>query len=532
MGLKFMNKLCGLALVSLVAACGGGTDEGGLVPPGINVPDDELLTWEKDFYYPSYHYKDQCESPREGFDPFSNTAYPDKPGAYYDENFWLRSWVHELYLWSDEVVDVDPFAYNTADYFEELKTNETTPAGYAKDNFHFIEDTFEYRNSTVGGVSFGYGIKYAFVQSSPPREIRVVDIIPGSVADTEGVQRGMLITAIDGADMVDGNDVDTLNNGLYPRELNESHIFEFLPVGGGATLTASLRSQEIADPPVKYVTSVQTETGEVGYMHFNAHNYPSEAALFDAFTSLQGVSDLVLDLRYNGGGLLAVAGEVGFMVAGNANTANRVFYLQQFNEKHGNTNPVTGQTISATPFFSNSLGFDESLLAGGRSLPSLNLSRVYILAGGGTCSASEAIINGLLGIGVEVYLIGSTTCGKPYGFYPQDNCGSTYFSIQFTGVNDLGVGEYSDGFSPANEPNARGISVPGCYVEDDYSKLLGDSEEGMFAAALQLRETGTCPSVTVSPKPQNVRQKTFMEQELESRLEIKEKAYRTNMVIE
>ena len=55
-----------------------------------------------------------------------------------------------------------------------------------------------------------------------------------------------------------------------------------------------------------------------------------------------------------------------------------------------------------------------------------------------------AVINGLRGVNVEVYVIGSTTCGKPYGFYPTDNCGTTYFSIQFRGVNALGFGDYTD----------------------------------------------------------------------------------------
>src|SRR5690606_11279777 len=109
-----------------------------------------------------------------------------------------------------------------------------------------------------------------------------------------------------------------------------------------------------------------------------------------------------------------------------------------------------------------------------------NLPRVFILSTGGTCSASEAVINGLRGIGVEVILVGDTTCGKPYGFYPEDNCGTTYFAIQFTGVNDLGFGEYSSGFSPGNEPDFLGTEVPGCWVQDDFTKLLGDPEEKML----------------------------------------------------
>ena len=114
-------------------------------------------------------------------------------------------------------------------------------------------------------------------------------------------------------------------------------------------------------------------------------------------------------------------------------------------------------------------------------------------------------MNGLRGVGVEVIQIGSTTCGKPYGFYPTDNCGSTYFTIQFQGVNELGFGDYPDGFAPENTGlsggNFVGVSVPGCSVGDDFSKALGDPTENRLAAALQYREDGSCPAATGMATP-------------------------------
>ena len=107
-----------------------------------------------------------------------------------------------------------------------------------------------------------------------------------------------------------------------------------------------------------------------------------------------------------------------------------------------------------------------------------------LLTTGNTCSASEAIINGLRGVDVEVNLIGGTTCGKPYGFYPQPNCGTTYFAVQFQGVNAKGFGDYADGMAPT------------CAVADDYQHALGDANEGMLAAALQYRTTGRCTPAT------------------------------------
>ncbi len=118
-----------------------------------------------------------------------------------------------------------------------------------------------------------------------------------------------------------------------------------------------------------------------------------------------------------------------------------------------------------------------------------------------TCSASEAVINALRGIDVEVVQIGSATCGKPYGFYPTDNCGTTYFTIQFQGVNAKGFGDYADGFIPSSSPNFD-FELPGCTVSDDFSAALGDPEEAMLSTALAHSATGSCPAVTVSSTSQ------------------------------
>jgi carboxyl-terminal processing protease len=154
--------------------------------------------------------------------------------------------------------------------------------------------------------------------------------------------------------------------------------------------------------------------------------------------------------------------------------------------------------LQATPFHSvGNFGATDNV-----TLPTLNLPqpRVYVLTGRGTCSASEAIINGLRGVNVAVYQIGSTTCGKPYGFYPQDNCGTTYFSIQFQGVNAANFGAYSDGFSPGNTSGVAGERLPGCSVADDFTRALGDPAEARLAAALAFRagnnQPSACPAAT------------------------------------
>jgi hypothetical protein len=180
------------------------------------------------------------------------------------------------------------------------------------------------------------------------------------------------------------------------------------------------------------------------------------------------------------------------MIAGPQMTAGQTFELVQFNSKHPSTNPVTGSAISPTPFWTTTLGLS---LTRGQALPTLNLQKVYVLTSSATCSASEAVINSLQGVGVQVIQVGTTTCGKPYGFYPQDNCGTTYFSIQFQGVNAHSFGAYSDGFVPTPAMTASTGSdskLPGCVVQDDFTHALGDQNESLLFTALSLQATHSC----------------------------------------
>jgi len=108
---------------------------------------------------------------------------------------------------------------------------------------------------------------------------------------------------------------------------------------------------------------------------------------------------------------------------------------------------------------------------------------------------------------VQVIQIGQTTCGKPYGFYPQDDCGTTYFSIEFQGNNAQGFGAYTDGFSPQNSVSVTSATLPGCSVADDFSHQLGDPLEGRLNAALGYRPGGaaSCPAPpAVSSAPRAV----------------------------
>jgi carboxyl-terminal processing protease len=429
---------------------------------------------------PESIYFARCQAPRAG------TEFPDVEGSLLDEQLWLRSWTDNTYLWYKEVPRADPRQFSSAvEYFDILKTGAVTASGKDKDQFHFARDTAEWEAQSQSGIEASYGFQFVLISPRPPRKAVIAYTEPNTPAAAAGIDRGASIITIDGVDLEKSNNVDALNAGLLPGAPGETHTFVILDRGATTARQITLTSASITSIPVKNLPVISTPTGNVGYIVFNDHIATAEKGWVEAVTALlaAGVSDLVLDMRYNGGGYLAIASQIGYMIAGPTRTAGKTFELTQFNDKHTTMDPVTEQPVVPTPFISKTLGFsvDED-----QPLPTLDLPRVYVLTGPGTCSASEAVINGLGGIDVEVIQIGATTCGKPYGFYPADNCGTTYFSIQFQGVNHKGFGDYADGFVP-------GGVFKGCRVADDFTHALGDPAEARLAAALTYRETGVCP---------------------------------------
>ncbi len=503
---KSLVLLLSAAAIAL-SACGGGSS-GGSNPVVVSPPPppaSQAPTYTPGVFAASSIFKDQCEVVRTGTDSEGN-PFPDQAGSTLEENFWLRSWSNETYLWNRQIQDQNPGNFNSPiAYFAELKTFATTPSGEDLDDFHFSQPTAEFLERRNNTATSGYGVRFTAIRSTPPRDFRVLytesdspasDVVNGQVQ----LPRGARILEVDGVDLVNGNNVDALNAGLFPTNAGETHTFVVQDPGSTTPRTITLVSEDIAPEPVNRTEIIDTANGRVAYMLFNTFSpFASEKSLDDAFQQLsqQSVDDLVLDLRYNGGGLLAVAAQLGYQIAGNQLTSGKTFSLLQYNEDANGTDPTSGSNapVEPIPFINTGVGFT---VPNGRPLSSLNLSRVFILSNSGTCSASEAVINALRGIDVEIILIGDVTCGKPYGFLPTGNCGETYFTIQFRGVNDKNFGDYSDGFVPQDNSFTFGERVPGCTIPDDINNELGDVNEAKLSAALFYRENGTCPPVAAT----------------------------------
>jgi carboxyl-terminal processing protease len=472
------RRIITCALLPLVlSACGGGGDKGNsnnaFAPTGA-----------------SSTYAQQC-SPN---NPYA--AAGQRNASLTTEKNWVNAYVNEAYLWYDQVPSVNPNAapYSTSDVAGSLDEYFTALTSTPLDRFSFTYPTAAWNQLSQSGAEAGYGIEWNFASPTPPRKIRVAYVEAGSPAANAGVLRGDTLVTADGVSADDGTSTgaDALNAALWPTSAGQGHTLVLSRNGSNAT--RSLTSAVITKNPVPHSSVITTGGTKVGYLVFNDHLATAEAPLIAAIESFrtQGVTELVLDLRYNGGGYLYLASELAYMIAGPSKTSGKVFEKLTYNAKRS---AETNSANSTTPFYDTSCILSSSTgnCTNVQPLPTLNLSRVYVLTKGSTCSASESIMNGLRGVDIEVRQIGGTTCGKPYGFTAKDNCGISYFPIEFKGTNAKGFGDYPGGFVPASS-GATGL--PGCQVADDFSRPLGDVNEGMLAAALGHRANGSCPPVS------------------------------------
>jgi C-terminal processing protease CtpA/Prc len=408
----------------------------------------------------------------------AKSSLPSTPGVLADEKKWIKAYMSERYLWYKDmpVVNADDSRYNVLtsgaldvwsslqNYFADLKTPLKTATGTLVDKFSYIIDSASW-NSFVNSSLRGYGFMLKTSTQGSLKVLSVAYVYPNTPAMSAGLARGDQIISIDGASINDASSqaTDIFNEGLRPTKV-APHTFQILRAG--ETFNVTMQAETITLQQVEYkVLNVGSQ--KVGYLLFNSHVPGAESYLIQAMTDFkqQGITDLVVDLRYNGGGYLAIANALAYSVAGRAQALGKVFEWTQFSDKRSSENYAMNFT---------GLGLNN------QAYPSLGIAKVYVLVTGGTCSASESFINGLRGIDVQVELIGTTTCGKPYGFYAQGNCGITYAAMEMEGLNAKLEGRFSDGM------------VTQCSVLDDLNRPLGDASEGMLSVAIKRMRGQSC----------------------------------------
>ena len=324
-----------LFCVLLLSACGGGGggSSGGGTDNGTSPVTDDVMA--------SASVQDLCVAPRAAtVRDEDGRPYPDRAGTRRNELDWVRGWIDETYLWYRDVRGLAVATRSAANYsdpvayFDLLKSPVLTASGKPRDAYHFTYNTADWVNLIGAGQELGYGMTVVFSGWTRPRSAVVAFTQEGSTAATAGITRGQQIVMVDGVDLVNGSDEWAIYNGLFPSATGW-HTLQLRDPSTGITRSATVQAALVSLVPVHNVKTLPSPNQTVGYLQFDDHLATAEPLLVAAFRQLAaaGVTDLVLDMRYNGGGYLAIASEVAYMVAGPARTSGKVFERSITNDR-------------------------------------------------------------------------------------------------------------------------------------------------------------------------------------------------------
>lgn len=329
-----------------------------------------------------------------------------------------------------------------------------------------LDSTFSYISTAAASSAYygesqylGFGFSMKFTVGY---ELRVTDVFPSSPASEAGFDRGTEIRTINGRAIqaiYESGDWGTIWGG---EEIGYAVTVGFR-TRDGVDRTESIAKRVVTIPTVPFVATYDVGAKRVGYVVFKNFVEPSYAALDAAFGALAaaGANELVLDLRYNGGGLIAVAQHLAGLVGGDR-TSGEVFAQYVHNSKQSSRN-------SAIRF--------------PRPAAALSVDKLIVITTRSSASASELVINALKPF-MPVIVVGDNTYGKPVGQYGFRICERMLWPVSFSIQNARGEGDYFGGF------------VPDCAAADDIARALGDAEEGSLRAALSYASTGTCAAAS------------------------------------
>jgi C-terminal peptidase prc len=367
------------------------------------------------------------------------------------QNQVVRDVLDEYYLWYREVPRLNPAAYASPEaYLEALRYRPLDSS------FSYITD----RASNEAFYSASQFVGLGISTQTTDTEMRVLQVFPDSPASEGGLARGDRIVTINGRTVADLIASGQIGGAFGANQEGVEVRLEFRTREGEAR-RATLVKRAVTIPTVSLTRTFDIDGRKVGYLFFRNFVEPSYDALDAAFAALReaGATELVVDLRYNGGGLVDVAVHLGSLVGG-ALTNGRVFAVFEHNDK----NPDLNETLR----------FGEKAQA-------LNLSRLFVITTTSSASASELVINSLRPH-IPVVVIGDRTYGKPVGQYGFTFCDKVLAPVSFKLVNANGEGDYFGGI------------LPDCVAPDDVEHDLGAGDEGSLAEAFHVIRTGACSS--------------------------------------
>jgi carboxyl-terminal processing protease len=408
---------------------------------------------------------------------------------YRTTNEFIWKGLNQYYLWQKDSPDLNDsrFASNIA--FENYLKGYTPENLFQSlryqpgvvDRFSVLFNDYDVLEGVLSGTTKNNGVEFGLrYKSGSTTDIfgYVRYILPNSDASSKNIQRGDIFYAVNGTSLTIDNYSQLLSSETYTLNLADYDNGNITPNGNSVSLTKTVYSEN----PVLIKNVHIVGTKKVGYLMYNGFYSNYENALNDAFAYFQGegITHLVLDLRYNGGGSVNVATELASMITGQFN--GQVFAQQQWNDKRmAYYNSVNPEAL---------INRFTSSLSNGGGINNLNLDKLYVLTSKSTASASELVINSLKPY-INVTQIGDVTIGKNVGSitlydsptFRKENVNPNHkYAMQpivLKVVNKSGLGEYTNGLLP-NVPFIENLGNLG---------VLGEDTEPLLSLALSYIST-------------------------------------------
>ncbi|MFE3869540.1 S41 family peptidase [Flavobacterium sp. LS2P90] len=405
--------------------------------------------------------------------------------------------LNQYYLWQDKVPNLsdDRFAsqaelntflsgYSSSEsLFDALRVDKSI------DRFSWIVSDYLVLEQELQGTSLNNGVDFRLnIKPGSDQLIGYVRyILPNSDASTKDIKRGDLFYGINGIQLTLSNYQTLLATDSYTLNFADYDGTTFIANGK----TVALTKTTLEENPIFINKVITSGTHKIGYLMYNGFYSNYDNQLNDAFGTLktQGITDLVLDLRYNSGGSVLTATRLASMITGQY--TGQLFSKQQWNSKI-NSYFETNNPEALKNNFTDKIGSTP--------VNSLNLSKIYILTTKSTASASELVINGLKPY-MEVVQIGDVTTGKNVGsvtLYDSPTFGKANRNpnhryamqpIVLKIVNAAGFGDYFSGL------------VPNYVLKENLANLdiLGNTTEPLLSTAIG-KITGTARMLKLSPE--------------------------------
>ena len=394
------------------------------------------------------------------------------------------------YLWNEEIeknlAKLDPDTCRMP--MEVVKSIRYHEVGKEVDKWTVLTDDLEsFTNSVQGlGLTYGYDLQVGRISNREGEYFFVVSYVSnGGPAQNAGLKRGDIIITLDGKAITQNNIYDAFNSRtieLGVTKLDGDHI-------GEEVRTVGLRAVDMYEDPILVTKTLDVNGKKIGYLAYSGFDLKSSQSLRDVFLRFksENVQELILDLRYNGGGYAFTENVLASMIAPRANVAaGDIFQTEVYNSILAQAWKEQGEDTNT--YFSNIHELSSQNLRIDVSDANLGIDKLYVIVTGGTASASEGLIVGLRPY-MDVVLVGQQTYGKYCAgilLAPKDFYNSKY---DYSLIKDWGMYVMISKFADRdgrNESIPDGIPVDVRIDDDPFDGCqLGDENETMLRAALQ-----------------------------------------------